>query len=158
MQIRKEQLQRQQMIMQALGYYRHKCDGIWGPASIEAKSAWEMDKSFIPGLPNNGLPLGEDDLLPANVGYDAASRLFTHPELTKDKIQSMTNEVPVPDQAQKKEENVIPVPGAPATPAAEEVKEPVAEVATTDVGNPQQANNQQNRHHQNHRKNKRHGR
>lgn len=86
MQLKKEQLQRQQVIMTHLGYYRHKCDGIWGPASIEAKKSWEQDASFIPGLPTNGLPLGDRDILPQGMRFSKTERMFTYQGLTDEKI------------------------------------------------------------------------
>jgi hypothetical protein len=88
MQIKKEQLRRQQMIMSALGLYRNTCDGIWGPASIAAKRKWEMSKSFIPGLPNSGLPLSEDSIYPKGVTLDTKNRLFCHTSLTPELIAS----------------------------------------------------------------------
>lgn len=86
MQLKKEQLQRQQMIMTVLGYYRHRCDGIWGPEAIAAKRRWESEKPFIPALPTNGLPFGDRDTYPAGVTYDRASRMLKHALLTQEKI------------------------------------------------------------------------
>lgn len=86
MQIKKHELQRQQMIMAFLGFYKHKCDGIWGPEAIEAKRLWERDSSYIPALPSNGLPFGDRDPLPKNVIYDRVSRLITHVNLTDEQI------------------------------------------------------------------------
>tara|TARA_B100000700_G_scaffold88627_1_gene99970 strand:- start:85097 stop:85597 length:501 start_codon:yes stop_codon:yes gene_type:complete len=82
MQTRKPQLQRQQVIMAKLGFYRHRCDGIWGPESIAAKRKWEADRSFIPALPNNGLPFGERDPFPKGIFVKRPERLLTMADLT----------------------------------------------------------------------------
>ena len=82
MQTRKPQLQRQQVIMAKLGFYRHRCDGIWGPESIVAKRKWEADRSFIPALPNNGLPFGERDPFPKGIFVKRPERLLTMADLT----------------------------------------------------------------------------
>jgi hypothetical protein len=87
MQLKKSQLQRQQVIMSKLGFYRHKCDGIWGPASIEAKKKWESKPDFIPGLPTNGLPFGDRDYVPSGVRFDKTSRMFTLSGLTAEEIE-----------------------------------------------------------------------
>jgi len=86
MQLKKTQLQRQQVIMSKLGYYRHKCDGIWGPASIEAKRKWERLSAFVPGLPTNGLPFGDRDYVPVGVRFDKPSRMFVLAGLTEEEI------------------------------------------------------------------------
>lgn len=76
MQIKKEQLQRQQKIMKHLGFYRHSCDGIWGPESIAAKKSWESDPVFVPALPNGGLPFADRDPTPKGVSYSRTDRMF----------------------------------------------------------------------------------
>jgi len=86
MQLKKTQLQRQQVIMSKLGFYRHRCEGIWGPASIDAKRKWERLSAFVPGLPTNGLPFGERDYVPVGVRFDKPSRMFTLVGLTEDEI------------------------------------------------------------------------
>lgn len=103
MQIKKEQLQRQQKIMAHLGFYRHKCDGIWGPESISAKKRWEADPSFIPALPNNGLPFGDRDPLPKGMTHSRTERMFSFAGM------DLNAETPEPEKkeeqpAEKKEE------------------------------------------------------
>lgn len=70
MQYTKEKLKAQQMVLFHLGYYKGLIDGIWAPASIEAKRQFESDPSFVPGNPNGGLPFGERDRLPKGMVYE----------------------------------------------------------------------------------------
>jgi hypothetical protein len=163
MQIKKEQLKLQQMIMSALGFYRNTCDGIWGPASIASKRKWEMDKSFIPGLPNSGLPLSEDSLYPKGVTLDAKSKLFGHARLTSDLIASFEAHPAAQPSASIPE--VLTTPPVTALTAtlvtssapAEEVsveqavvagEEATVGVVDTDSANLQRALQNQNRHKQ----------
>lgn len=82
MQVKEEQLKRQQAIMKALGFYHAVPDGVWGPDSIKAKKKWESDaKSFIPGIPNDGLPFSSDGPFPAGMTYDRQTGLLHHPVL-----------------------------------------------------------------------------
>ena len=81
MQVNTEQLQRQQLIMQALGFYFGKIDGVWGPRSIEAKKRFEADPTFRPGIPANGMPFGDRPPYPAGVTYDHATGLLYHPKI-----------------------------------------------------------------------------
>lgn len=114
MQTKPEQLKRQQEIMEHLGFYRHKCDGIWGPASIEAKKKWERDRSFIPGLPSNGLPLGDRDRMPNGVSYDKASRKLVYKSMepkkdyTDDSLDSSSVTVATDSDAIVQSPNVDP--------------------------------------------------
>lgn len=94
MQTKKPQLQRQQIIMAKLGFYKNQCDGIWGPDSIAAKLAWEADQSFIPALPTNGLPFGERDPLPKGMIFDKANRLFVLLSMTEEEIEGFTPDTP----------------------------------------------------------------
>ena len=156
MQIRKDQLVRQQMIMSILGFYRHKCDGIWGPASIAAKRKWELNKIFIPGLPNNGLPLGEDGPLPKGMRFNSRTKLFDHVDLTDDKIKSLSLQKKAETESQpivKTEAAPIPVvknaPVNAQTNAPTEVKEalveaPKVEANKTSAEVPQTLQNAQN--------------
>lgn len=81
-----EQLKRQQQILTALGHYHGKIDGVWGPASIAAMTAFEATPLFLPGIPNHGMPLGNLGPWPAGVEKDLtvnryAPVLLTHPLL-----------------------------------------------------------------------------
>jgi hypothetical protein len=67
MQTGKEKHSRQQLIMQLLGFYKGKVDGIWGPATMDAKRRWEMSTKFEPAIPNNGLPLGDRGPYPKGI-------------------------------------------------------------------------------------------
>lgn len=72
MQTSKRQLRRQQAVMQHLGFYYGKLDGIWGPESIAAKKQFEFDKSFKPAFPTNGLPFAETSQLPSKLEWQAS--------------------------------------------------------------------------------------
>lgn len=80
MQVGSEQLARQQEIMQSLGYYNGKIDGIWGPKTIEAKIKWEMSGKFNPALPNNGLPFGDKGPFPRGVYREPKTGLLSCPQ------------------------------------------------------------------------------
>lgn len=80
MQVKKEQLERQQQILTALGYYHHKVDGIWGPRSIEAKKRFEALPAFCPGIPRNGMPFGDKGPYPPHITMDYATGLLDHPK------------------------------------------------------------------------------
>src|SRR5574343_1863322 len=88
MQTGSEQITRQQEIMQALGFYTGKIDGIWGPKTIEAKKKWELSGKFSPGLPNMGLPLADRGPYPKGVFLDKASGLLTCAQLEVKKEQA----------------------------------------------------------------------
>lgn len=104
MQLKKPQLQRQQVIMSKLGFYRHKCDGIWGPASIAAKKQWESKPEFIPGLPTNGLPFGDRDYTPNGVRFDKSTRMFTVEGLTAEEIEQYLPKEAVAAEPEKNEQ------------------------------------------------------
>jgi len=107
MQIKKTQLQRQQVIMSKLGFYKSACEGIWGPEAIAAKSAWERDPSFIPGLPTNGLPLGDRDPLPQGVSFDKATRLFRLEGMTDEEMDKYVEKAsPKPEKENPPQETV----------------------------------------------------
>lgn len=135
MQIKKPQLQRQQVIMAKLGFYKGVCEGIWGPESIAAKSTWETDPSYIPALPSNGLPLGDRDPLPKGVSFDKNTRLFVLQGLTEEEIEKYT-----------KPRNV-------SQPSSEEPKKEKEEESETEkqsepvIPSPEQNNQQQNNQH-----------
>lgn len=83
MQITKEKLIAQQLVMFHLGFYRGVIDGIWASDSIQAKKDFESSDSFLPAYPNGGLPFGERDKLPAGMRYERG--LITHESLTPEK-------------------------------------------------------------------------
>lgn len=80
MQIGNEQIERQQLIMRLKGFYHGKLDGIWGPKTIAAKQKWEMDPSYTPAIPNNGLPMGNRGPYPRGVIREETGML-TCPEV-----------------------------------------------------------------------------
>ncbi len=80
-------LVRQQVILKGLGYYTGPIDGIWGPMSIDAKRRFEADKSFLPGLPNNGLPFAHSRPWPAGITRDPSSGMLYHPCIDKFKAE-----------------------------------------------------------------------
>lgn len=84
MQVTKEKLRAQQMVLFHLGYYKGLIDGTWSDASIKAKLAFEADPSFVPAYPNGGLPFGERDKLPKGLRYERG--LITHSELTPERV------------------------------------------------------------------------
>ncbi|AQT28649.1 putative lysozyme [Erwinia phage vB_EamM_Yoloswag] len=61
--------QKQQLIMTMLGYYDGVCDGAWGPKCVAAKAKWELDDSFEPAVPSNGLPFVGRGKLPKGMNY-----------------------------------------------------------------------------------------
>lgn len=67
MQTQPEQLKRQQALMKVYGFYNGAIDGIWGPASIAAKKAFEASPSFKPGYPNNGMPFKNTGPFPKGI-------------------------------------------------------------------------------------------
>ena len=84
MQITKEKLIAQQLVLFHLGYYKGLIDGIWSDASLRAKRSFEADLSFLPAFPNGGLPFGERDKLPKGMRYDAKG-LIVHNDLPPEK-------------------------------------------------------------------------
>lgn len=134
MQTKKLQLQRQQIIMSQLGFYKHKCDGIWGPDSIAAKRGWETSRSFIPALPTNGLPFGERDPVPKGMYFDKASRLFVLTSMTPEDVESFMPVVETKPPVVQVEEDSVPETEVPVveTPVENAAAEDV--VRTTDFG------------------------
>lgn len=114
MQTDKKQLQRQQIILTHLGFYRHKCDGIWGPETISAKQRYEADPSFVPALPNNGLPFGEKEKYPKGIKMDKDRLLtFVDPSgknsLTDEKIQQIAGSLLIGNKVTDMKEKELPV-------------------------------------------------
>ena len=84
-----DRLRRQQAVMSHLKFYRGELDGIWGPASISAKKAFEVSGSFTGGLPNQGLPFNPNAQLPSILYRDPQTGLVCHPELSDEKLTEM---------------------------------------------------------------------
>lgn len=83
MQVQKHELERQQQILKALGFYHGKIDGIWGPKSIDAKKKFEASPSFPPGIPNNGMPFRDNGPYPAGVTMNHMTGLLEHPRMNE---------------------------------------------------------------------------
>ncbi len=151
MQLTKKQLQRQQIVMAHLGFYKHKCDGIWGPESIQAKRKFESHSSFIPALPTNGLPFGEKEKYPKGMRM-GADHLFTYTDpngkvennLTEQKIKQLAGNFLFDDIKPKvavvdttaiipKEENAPLVTSTAIIQQKEEPAEPVQESEKTEI-------------------------
>lgn len=96
MQIKKEQLERQQEILKLLGFYQGKVDGIWGPRSIDAKKKFEASNSFAPGIPKNGMPFADFGPYPANITIDHATNMLQHPRLSEQKEEVKVEVKPEP--------------------------------------------------------------
>lgn len=77
----KENLERQQLLLKALGFYNGVVNGVWGPDSIEAKKAFEASLQFRPAIPNNGMPFSDTGSLPSGVYRIGSSGLLHHPAL-----------------------------------------------------------------------------
>jgi hypothetical protein len=64
-------IQYQQAILSALGFYKGRCDGFWGPDSVAAKRDWEKLDSFEPGVMSNGAPFTPGCRLPKGFSWSA---------------------------------------------------------------------------------------
>lgn len=73
------QLVRQQIILKGLGFYKGAIDGVWGPETIDAKKRFERDMSYLPGLPNNGLPFPGHKPFPSGMTVSTDTGLLHHP-------------------------------------------------------------------------------
>lgn len=83
-------LQRQQIVLNKLGYYKGKLDGIWGPASITAKRKFELSGKFSPAIPSGGLPFDLNSKLPKGVLKDPSTPgLITVSGLTDEEIKEL---------------------------------------------------------------------
>lgn len=92
----KEQLKQQQSVLKALGFYFGPIDGIWGPESIKAKQKMEASPSFVPGIPNNGMPFAGHPPYPA--GITIQNGLIQHAALNStQKPEETTEDVEVED-------------------------------------------------------------
>lgn len=91
MQTGSKQIERQQLILQVLGFYNGKLDGIWGPKTVEAKKAFERSTKFNPGIPNNGLPFPNMGPYPRGIRMEASGLLTcfeVEDYLTKPPVQT----------------------------------------------------------------------
>lgn len=107
MQVKKEQLIRQQEILNALGFYHGLIDGVWGPKSIEAKKKFEASPSFSPGIPKNGMPFADYGPYPANIVIDHATNLLDHPTVAAKRAQP---KAPAPVSIPTEAPSAAPVP------------------------------------------------
>jgi hypothetical protein len=170
MQLGKKQLQRQQVILAHLGFYKHKCDGIWGPDSIAAKRKFESSPSFIPALPNNGLPFGEKEKYPKGIRI-GADRLLTYTDpkgkvennLTPEHIKKLAGDLLILGKVTQantqtqapilipKQEDAPVVTTTEVLPPTATLEKAVEEVKAEEKSNPNNQNNQ-NKHNHNHKK------
>lgn len=155
MQISKDKLMAQQLVMFHLGFYKGQIDGIWSTASIEAKRKFEVDDLFLPAYPNGGLPFGERDKLPKGMKY-VEGNVITHETLTKERAAEIMaakgtskaqpqKEVLVSDQAE-----VVSVEEPVHTPQVE-VKEPVQESSDVEKAAKDERNNQNHKRDHQHK-------
>jgi hypothetical protein len=156
-------LQNQQMILKARGYYRGKCDGIWGPDTIRAKQDFENDvKAFAPCYPNNGMPFEVTGIVKYPKGiYSDPSKgrgMLSCTELTDGDVQSWKPDLVVPHdnrpenvRVEKQEPDQKPVTESVAEEAKpEQQTEPQAKDAEPEGRTQPQKNQQhQNQHKQN---------
>lgn len=113
------QLIRQQEILAALGFYKGKVDGIWGPSSTAAMKQFEADPTFLPGIPNHGMPLSDTGPHPAGIYKDAEVKrsmpvMLLHPLLIKPAAAVVPIAAPVQLDSPSVKEPYVPL-----------VKEPV---------------------------------
>lgn len=91
MQVTKEKMAAQQLVLFHLGYYKGNIDGIWSESTIKAKRAFEADPSFVPAYPNHGLPFGDRDKLPKGWRYGAKG-VIGHADLTPELAKEIMTE------------------------------------------------------------------
>lgn len=152
MQHQAEELKYQQMVLRHLGFYRGKIDGIWSSGSIEAKRQYEFDKSFRPAIPNNGLPFGTSDRLPANLSFTRKGNVVVlmARDMTDEDIKRMLGNT----QAESaKSEPVIEAPATPLVIEAPTEEQAVQAAPTPVVPNQNQQRNQQQNQQQRNQQN-----
>lgn len=101
MQYENHQLKRQQLIMNCLGFYNGKFDGIWGPKSIDAKKRFESSSKFLPAIPTNGMPFAGRGPFPNGISAGRDGLLYhdsIEGVLEKERVASKT---PVPAETKK---------------------------------------------------------
>lgn len=87
-------LQRQQMVLKHLGYYRGRCDGIWSRKTITAKRDFELSGKFNPGYPNNGMPFNCDGPFPSGIIRDPLNKhLIIHVDMDREFIARLEGEL-----------------------------------------------------------------
>lgn len=94
--INKRQIQNQQMLLKALGFYRGKCDGIWSSQTTKAKQEFEISPSFKPAYPNRGMPFAIElnSKYPAGVYSDPVRPgMLTHEKLTDELVRDWSKDL-----------------------------------------------------------------
>lgn len=91
MQVTKEKLAAQQLVLFHLGFYKGNVDGIWSTSTINAKRAFEADPSFVPAYPNGGMPFGDRDKLPKGWRFGAKG-VIGHVDLTPERAKELMTE------------------------------------------------------------------
>lgn len=87
-------LQRQQMVLKHLGYYRGRCDGIWSRKTITAKRDLELSGKFNPGYPNNGMPFNCEGPFPEGIIRDPLNKhLIIHVNMEREFIARLEGEL-----------------------------------------------------------------
>ncbi len=101
MEIKRECLQRQQMILKFLGYYQGACDGIWSEKTIAAKRDFEVSGKFHPAYPNNGMPFDPFSKLPSGIMLDFSkprSGMLIHVDIEKQYYSQLASELVTVDE------------------------------------------------------------
>lgn len=150
MQVTSDELKHQQVVLKHLGFYKGKIDGIWSESTIAAKRNYEFKIEFSPAIPNNGLPFGLNDRLPANLVFKRVGNtaLLHHVALTDEDVSRIIGNTPttiaVKDPVVEAGPTVAEAPQVEPAPVAPVVPAPVVQ-------------NQQNQHNPNkHNPNKNH--
>jgi len=91
MQVTKEKMAAQQLVLFHLGFYKGNIDGIWSAATIAAKRQFEADPSFLPAYPNHGLPFGDRDKLPKGWRYGHKG-VIGHADLSPERAAEIMKE------------------------------------------------------------------
>ena len=101
MEIKRECLQRQQMILKFLGYYQGACDGIWSEKTIAAKRDFEVSGKFHPAYPNNGMPFDPTSKLPSGIMLDFSrprTGLLIHVDIPQEYYSQLASELVTVDE------------------------------------------------------------
>jgi hypothetical protein len=91
MQVTKEKMAAQQLVLFHLGFYKGNIDGIWSEATIAAKRKFEAEPSFLPAYPNHGLPFGDRDKLPKGWRYGHKG-VIGHTDLSPERAKEIMTE------------------------------------------------------------------
>lgn len=84
--------QYQQIIMKSLALYDGRCDGVWGPKSIDAKRAWELTPEFEPAVPNGGMPINLGDKLPKGLRWIPGTSTMMCSFISNEELKRMLKE------------------------------------------------------------------